>query len=232
MAEPIRVLLVDDQSLIRMGFRMALACEPGIEIVGEASDGAIALKQVRALAPDVVLMDIRMPAMDGITATGHITRDHPGVRVLLLTTFDLDEYAFNGLRAGASGFLLKDVSTEELAAAIRSLARGDAIVSPRVTRRLIEEYGSLEERVGPDPGSEPSVSDGDLFPELTSRELECLRLIAHGFSNQEIADDLCISPTTVKTHVSSLLSKLGLRDRVQAVVLAYETGLLTPGQQN
>jgi DNA-binding NarL/FixJ family response regulator len=216
----ISVLLADDQPLLRRGFRMILEAEPDLTVTAEAGDGAEAVDLTRRHAPDVVLMDIRMPGTDGIEATRRITVAHPDVRVLVLTTFDLDEYAFGALRAGASGFLLKDVRPAELVAAIRTVAAGDAVVSPRVTRRLLEEYAQV---------LPPS---GDQYPQLaalTDREREVLVLVARGLSNAELAASLYVSEATVKSHVGRILSKLGLRDRVQIVVLAYESGLIRPG---
>jgi DNA-binding NarL/FixJ family response regulator len=216
----ISVLLADDQPLLRRGFRMILEAEPDLTVTAEAGDGAEAVELTRRQAPDVVLMDIRMPGTDGIEATRRITAAHPDVRVLVLTTFDLDEYAFGALRAGASGFLLKDVRPAELVAAIRTVAAGDAVVSPRVTRRLLEEYAQV---------LPPS---GDQYPQLaalTDREREVLVLVARGLSNAELAASLYVSEATVKSHVGRILSKLGLRDRVQIVVLAYESGLIRPG---
>jgi DNA-binding NarL/FixJ family response regulator len=219
----VRVLLVDDQALIRAGFRMILGAEEDIEVVGECADGTQAIDSARRLTPDVVLMDIRMPEMDGIEATRRIVQtngDRPA-RVLMLTTFDLDEYVYDALRAGASGFLLKDVPAEQLVAGIRLVAAGEALLAPSVTRRLIEEF-SKGRRARPVP---PAALD-----ELTPRELEVFTLIARGMSNSEIATELVVSETTVKTHVARVLMKLGVRDRVQAVVLAYESGLVAPGQ--
>jgi DNA-binding NarL/FixJ family response regulator len=221
-----RVLLADDQALLRMGFRLVLEAEEDIEVVGEAADGAAAVRMVSALAPDVVLMDVRMPGVNGIDATAQIAADHPRTRVLILTTFDLDEYAFAGLRAGASGFLLKDTRPAELVAAIRTVASGDAVVSPRVTRRMLEIFGShlpAGAARTPHDGADPRLAA------LTTREREVLELVAEGLSNAEIAARLTVSEPTVKTHVGKVLAKLGVRDRVQAVVLAYETGLVTPG---
>ncbi|GGS55947.1 DNA-binding response regulator [Planobispora rosea] len=222
----IRVLLVDDQPLLRTGFRLILEAEPDITVVGEAGDGKAAQDQSRALLPDVVLMDIRMPGVDGIEATRRIAREAAAgahvPRVLVLTTFDLDEYIVEALRAGASGFLLKDVPPDELVQAIRVVAAGDAIVAPSVTRRLLDRFSTRLPAASPQ--SAPARLD-----RLTERELEVLRLIARGMSNAEIAAELVVSETTVKTHVGNVLTKLGLRDRVQAVVLAYETGLITPG---
>jgi DNA-binding NarL/FixJ family response regulator len=216
---------VDDQSLLRMGFRMVLGAHEGMDVVGEAADGAEAVKAVAELKPDVVVMDVRMPVMDGVEATARITAEHPDVRVLILTTFDLDEYAFAGLRAGASGFLLKNVPPEELVAAIRTVASGDAVVAPRVTRRLLETFAeSLPLPGGASGSSEPD----ERLAALTEREREVLSNLALGQTNLEIAAALHLSEATVKTHVSRILSKLGLRDRVQAVVFAYETRLVRP----
>jgi DNA-binding NarL/FixJ family response regulator len=219
----IRVLIADDQALVRAGFRMILDAEADLEVVGEASDGAEAVAQAQKLKPDVVLMDIRMPELDGIEATRRVVSgdgEQP-VRVLMLTTFDLNEYVYEALRAGASGFLLKDVPPEQLAAGIRVVADGDALLAPSITRRLIEEFAQAT----PAAAEPPKGLD-----ELTPRELEVFRLIARGLSNGEIAAELVVSETTVKTHVARVLMKLGLRDRVQAVVLAYEAGVAVPGK--
>lgn len=217
----IRVLLADDQALIRMGFRMVLDAEADIEVVGEAADGAAAITQAKALNPDVVLMDIRMPGVNGIEATAEITRTL-STKVLILTTFDLDEYAFGGLRAGASGFLLKDTRPAELIDAIRTVASGEAVVSPRITRRMLEMFaGQLPSGASASGQVDPRIAS------LTPRETEILCLVARGMSNAEIAAELVVSATTVKTHVGSVLAKLGVRDRVQAVVVAYETGLVS-----
>ncbi|MEU4548975.1 response regulator transcription factor [Nonomuraea dietziae] len=222
----IRVLLVDDQPLLRTGFRLILEAEPDIAVVGQAGDGKGALEQARALLPDVVLMDIRMPGVDGIEATRRIVREAAAgahvPKVLVLTTFDLDEYIVEALRSGASGFLLKDVPPDELVQAIRVVAGGDAIVAPSVTRRLLDRFAAKL------PSAYQQTTPARL-DRLTERELEVLKLIAKGMSNAEIAAKLVVSETTVKTHVGNVLTKLGLRDRVQAVVLAYETGLSTPG---
>ncbi|KAA9373518.1 response regulator transcription factor [Microbispora cellulosiformans] len=215
-----RVVIADDQALVRSGFGMILAAD-GIEVTAEAADGAEAVAAVRRTRPDVVLMDIRMPRMDGLEATRQIMAADPGeTRVLILTTYDLDHYVYAALTAGASGFLLKDVTPEHLVAAVRLVRAGDALLAPTITRRLVERFARRDEA--------GTAVHGDLS-ELTPRELEVLRLLATGLSNAELADRLSLSPTTVKTHVARILSKLGLRDRVQAVVLAYETGLVTPG---
>jgi DNA-binding NarL/FixJ family response regulator len=212
----IRVVLADDQTLVRSGFRMILKDEPGIEVVGEAGDGVEAIAAVRDLNPDVVLMDIRMPKLDGLEATRRILAEPDPPRVLVLTTFDLDEYVFSALRAGASGFLLKDAPEEQLLAAIRAAAGGGALFSPSVTRKLIERFAGH---------SDPPAG----LAELTEREREVLTLLARGYSNAEIAEQLVVSEHTVKTHVARVLMKLDLRDRTQAVVLAYESGLVRPG---
>jgi DNA-binding NarL/FixJ family response regulator len=215
----IRVLIADDQALMRGGFRLILDAQQDIEVVGEAIDGRDAIEQYGRLAPDVVVMDVRMPAMDGIEATRRLTAGEPPARVLILTTFDLDEYVFEALRAGASGFLLKDRPPEELVAAVRVVASGEALLAPSVTRRLIEEFARRPEQ--PTPPLEVA--------ELTDREQEVLVLMAEGLSNTEIAGRLFVAETTVKTHVGRVLQKLQLRDRAQAVVLAYESGLVEPG---
>ncbi len=216
----IRVLLADDQELLRIGFRMILSAQPDIDIVGEAVDGADAVRQVDRLRPDVVLMDVRMPVMDGIAATTQIVaRDR--ARVLVLTTFDLDEYAFAALRAGASGFLLKDVPPDALAGAIRAVAAGDAVVSPRITRQLLDRFSPHL----PDPHS-PTPSSPDPLAPLTDREREIFTEVARGHTNAEIADRLHLSEATVKTHLTRVLAKLALRDRVQTVIFAYEHDLV------
>lgn len=222
----IRILLVDDQALVRAGFRMILDAEPEMEVVGEASDGREAVDQVRALRPDVVLMDIRMPELDGLEAARRILSgaEDDAPKILMLTTFDLDEYVYEALRAGASGFLLKDTPPEQLVSAIHVIAEGEALLSPSITRRVISEF---VKGTGPKPQAQ--------FPrlqELTARELEVMKAIARGLSNAEIAKELFVSETTVKTHVARILMKLGLRDRVQAVVLAYEAGVVQPGDNS
>ncbi|SDD40889.1 response regulator [Rhodococcus tukisamuensis] len=217
---PITVLLVDDQELMRVGLTMVLDAQDDITVVGEAGDGAAAVAAAIRLEPDVVLMDVRMPVVDGIAATEQILESDCPSRVLVMTTFDLDEHALGALRAGASGFLLKDTPPEDLISAIRSVAAGDAVVSPKVTRRL------LSRMIGDDPAPKRAPEVLDV---LTEREHEVLEHVAAGLSNAEIARGLHLSEATVKTHVSRMLTKLGLRDRVQAVVLAYETGLVTPG---
>jgi DNA-binding NarL/FixJ family response regulator len=225
----VRVLLADDQALVRAGFGALIEAEDGLEVAGAASDGAGALALARATVPDVVLMDVRMPVMDGLEATAQITADPAlaGTRVLVLTTFELDEYVFGALRAGASGFLLKDVEPAELVTAIRVVAAGEALLAPRVTRRLIEAYVAQ-----PAPGAAgPPGASAEALAELTAREREVLALVGAGLSNHEIAERLVVSPLTAKTHVSRVLMKTGCRDRAQLVVLAYESGLVVPGQQ-
>ncbi|HEV8652016.1 MAG TPA: response regulator transcription factor [Actinomycetes bacterium] len=220
---PIRVLLADDQKLVRAGFRVLLERGDDIEVVGDVADGAEAVDAARAARPDVVLMDIRMPVLDGLEATRRIVADEllAGVRVVVLTTFELDEYVFEALRAGASGFLLKDIDPDDLRQAVRVVAGGDALLSPSVTRRLITEFATRPAR----PPSDPAR-----LAALTEREREVLALVAGGLSNQEIGQRLFMSPATAKTHVSRAMAKLGARDRAQLVVVAYETGLVTPGQ--
>jgi DNA-binding NarL/FixJ family response regulator len=217
---PIRVLVVDDQELVRLGFCVILDAADGITVVGEAANGEAAVSQVAAHAPDVVLMDIRMPGMDGLEATRVITRGPATPKVVMLTTFDLDDYVYEALRAGASGFLLKDSPRHDLIAAVRAAAAGDALLAPSVTRRLIEAFARRPPETSPSPSQLAS---------LTARERDVLLLLARGRSNAEIASVLFVSEATVKTHVGNLLAKLGLRDRVQAVILAYETGIVVPG---
>ena len=218
----ISVLIADDQALVRAGFRMILEVENDIEVVGEAADGRVAVQEARRLNPDVVLMDVRMPDMDGIEATRRIRDRDSTTKVLMLTTFDMDEYIYQALCAGANGFLLKDVPPEQLAAGIRAMASGDALLAPSVTRRLIEQYV----RWPPEAARHVPQS----LSRLTAREHEVLQLLARGMSNAEIAESFVISETTVKTHVARILTKLDLRDRVQAVVFAYESGLIHPGE--
>jgi DNA-binding NarL/FixJ family response regulator len=221
----IRVLLADDQALLRQGFRMIVDAQADMETVGEAADGTEAVIQSSTLRPDVVLMDIRMPGIDGIEATRRIATEQPDVKVLILTTFDLDEYAFSGLRAGASGFLLKNVRTEELLAGIRAVAAGDAVLAPTTTRRLLDSYASTFE-AAPKAGG----ARRDVLASLTQRERQVFADLASGYTNQEIADRFTLSETTVKTHVARILAKLELRDRIQAVIFAYENGLSTPSR--
>jgi DNA-binding NarL/FixJ family response regulator len=216
----IRVLVVDDQALVRGGFRMILDAQKDIEVVGEAADGRQALTRARELRPDIVLMDIRMPELDGLEAARRLLRAPDPPRVLMLTTFDLDEYVYESMKAGASGFLLKDAQPEQLAHAVRVVAAGEALLSPTITRRLIEEFVRQPRAHS---GGPPELAA------LTDREREVLRLVARGLSNKEIATSLFLSEATVKTHVAHILTKLDLRDRVQAVVLAYESGLIRPG---
>ena len=219
----VRVLLADDQAMVRAGFRMILEADGDVEVVGEAENGIEADELVERLRPDVALMDIQMPVLDGLEATRRIVRHpHSGTRVLILTTFERDEYVFEALRCGASGFLLKNAPPEELVHAVRVVARGDALLAPSVTRRMIEEFARRAGR----PGASGPTKELD---RLTGREREVLRHLASGKSNAELAEELYVGEGTVKTHVSSVLSKLGLRDRVQAVVFAYESGLVTPG---
>ncbi|MFE2533325.1 response regulator [Streptomyces sp. NPDC059371] len=216
----IRVLIADDQQMVRQGFTVLLDTHPGIEVIGQAVDGLDAVRQVAELDPDVVLMDIRMPELGGIEATRRITTDTPHIKVLVLTTFDLDEYVYEALRAGASGFLLKDASADQLAEAVRVVAAGDALLAPGITRRLIAEFSRL--------GATPRAPLKQRVGDLTERETEVLAHIAQGLSNAEIAQRLVVAEQTVKTHVGRILVKLGLRDRTQAAVFAYETGLVRP----
>ncbi|MCT9008379.1 response regulator transcription factor [Streptomyces sp. NPDC054766] len=216
----IRVLIADDQQMVRQGFTVLLNTHPGIEVIGQAVDGLDAILKVAELAPDVVLMDIRMPELGGIEATRRITTDTPHIKVLVLTTFDLDEYVYEALRAGASGFLLKDASADQLAEAVRVVAAGDALLAPGITRRLIAEFSRLD--------STPRAPLKQRVGDLTERETEVLAHIAQGLSNAEIAQRLVVAEQTVKTHVGRILVKLGLRDRTQAAVFAYESGLIRP----
>ena len=220
---PVRVLIADDQALVRAGFRAILEAQPGLAVVGEAGDGLAAIDLARRRRPDAVLMDIRMPGVDGLEATRRIVAEagERPVAVLMLTTFDLNEYVYDALRAGASGFLLKDVPAEQLIAGVHLVAAGEALLAPTVTRRLIEEFARNA------PAPEPPAA----FEELTARETEVFGLVARGMSNAEIARSLVVSEATIKTHVARVLMKLGLRDRIQAVVLAYETGIITPGER-
>ncbi|TFV68148.1 UNVERIFIED_ORG: response regulator transcription factor [Bacillus sp. AZ43] len=215
----IRVLVADDQALIRDSLRLLLDLEPDLEVVGEAGDGQEAVARTRQLRPDVVLMDIRMPVLDGLEATRALARAGSPARVLILTTYDADEYLYDAMRAGACGFLLKDVRRDQLAGAVRTVAAGDALLHPALTRRLVEQFVA-----GPPPGRRP-----DFLADLTERETEVLALVGRGLSNAEIATRLFLGEATVKTHLGRVLTKLGLRDRVQAVVLAYESGLVRPG---
>jgi len=217
---PVRVLIVDDDDLMRAGLRSVLSSDDAIEVVGEASDGRQAIERAPRLLADVVLMDVRMPRMDGIAATGELLAAAPEAKVLIVTTFEHDEYVFGALKAGASGFLLKRASPEELIAAIHTVASGDALLSPSVTRRVVDQMAR-----------QPLIEAEVTLDELTSREREVLELIAQGLSNSEIAGALVVEQTTVKSHVKRILMKLSLRDRVQAVILAYETGLISPGRR-
>ena len=216
----IRVLIADDQALVRDGFGMILDAQPDMEVVGQASDGREAVEMARALTPDVVLMDIRMPEVDGVEATRRLVADPTSPRILMLTTFDQNEYVYDAMKAGASGFLLKDVRRDELVNAVRSVAAGDALLASSLTRRFIEDFVRR-----PPPGAAPVGA----LAELTDREAEVVRLVARGLSNAEIAERMVVSEATVKTHVARVLSKLGLRDRTQVVVMAYETGFVRPG---
>ena len=217
----VRVLLADDQALVRAGFRMILEAQPDLEVVGEAADGEQAVTLARQEEPDLVLMDIRMPRLDGIAATRQVVTDRPGTRVLVLTTFDLDEYVYAALEAGASGFLLKDVGRDDLVAAVRVIAAGEALLAPSVTRRLLADF--VRRRPAQAPAG-PEGTDG-----LTAREQETLEMLARGMSNAEIAGRMVVSEHTVKTHVGNVLMKLNLRDRIHAVIYAYERGVVRPG---
>ncbi|MDC0767530.1 response regulator [Streptomyces sp. HD] len=219
-SSPIRVLIADDQQMVRQGFSVLLNTKPDIDVIGQAVDGLDAIEKVAELAPDVVLMDIRMPELGGIEATRRITDATPHIKVLVLTTFDLDEYVYEALRAGASGFLLKDASADQLAEAVRVVAAGDALLAPGITRRLIAQFSRMDGR--------PRAPLKDRVGGLTERETEVLALIAQGLSNAEIAERLVVAEQTVKTHVGRILVKLGLRDRTQAAVFAYESGLVRP----
>ncbi|MCZ0987893.1 response regulator [Streptomyces diastatochromogenes] len=220
-AGTIRVLIADDQEMVRQGFTVLLNTKPDIDVIGQAVHGRDAIAKTAELTPDVVLMDIRMPELGGIEATRRITADHPGTKVLVLTTFDLDEHVYDALRAGASGFLLKDASADQLADAVRVVAAGDALLAPGITRRLIAEFSRMD---GP-----PRAPLKQRVGELTERETEVLALIAQGLTNAEIAEHLVVAEQTVKTHVGRILVKLGLRDRTQAAIFAYESGLVRPG---
>jgi DNA-binding NarL/FixJ family response regulator len=214
----INVLIADDQAMVRSGLRLILESEPDIAVIGEAENGQEAIRLARRDRPDVVLMDVRMPVLDGLEATRQITESLEGTRVIVLTTFDLDDYVYGALRAGAGGFLLKDADGDQLVEAVRIIAAGDGIIAPSVTSRLIAEFASR-----------PKATKSTGLDDLTDRELDVLRLVARAMSNAEISEELFVSETTVKTHVSHILTKLQLRDRVQAVVVAYESGLITPG---
>lgn len=223
MTETIRVLLVDDQELIRVGFRMVLEAESDIVVVGEAGDGRAAIAASAELAPDLVLMDIRMPELDGIAATEAIVREHPQTKVLVLTTFDLDEYAFGAIRAGASGFLLKDAQRHEMISAVRAVHRGDAALSPRITRMLLEH---VSPQLGSSAASAPDAAESAALASLTERERDVFLAIGQGLTNSEIAQTLYVGESTVKTHVGRVLAKLGARDRIHAVILAHRLGLV------
>lgn len=217
----ISILIADDQALVASGFRAILDAQPDMEVVAEVPDGRQAVDAARRLQPDIALLDVRMPVLDGLEATRRIVSAHLQTRIVILTTFDLDEYVWQAVRAGASGFLLKDVRREQLVVGIRAAAAGETIVAPAVARRLVEQFGRL-----PEPGNERPAA----FASLSERELDVLRLVARGLSNAEIAGELFVSPATVKTHVAAVLAKLDLRDRIQAVIAAYESGLVIPGR--
>ncbi|MFG2818787.1 response regulator [Kitasatospora sp. NPDC048365] len=226
---PIRVVVADDQELVRAGFGMILDAQPDIEVVAEAADGLEAVEAVRTHAPDVLLLDVRMPVMDGLEAARRVCAEFPDCKVIMLTTFDIDDYVYDALYAGASGFLLKDVRRDDLAHGVRMVASGEALLAPSVTRRLIGEFTARRGLPGAGPG-QPSRTPSRLLEQLTSREAETLRLLARGLSNAEIAAELVVSEHTVKTHVSNVLAKLRLRDRVHAVVFAYEAGAVVAGE--
>ncbi|WP_371481012.1 response regulator [Kitasatospora sp. NBC_00315] len=229
--DPIRVVVADDQELVRAGFGMILDAQPDIEVVAEAADGAEAVEAVRVHRPDVLLLDVRMPVMDGLEAARRVCADHPGTKVIMLTTFDIDDYVFDALYAGASGFLLKDVRRDDLVHGVRMVASGEALLAPSVTRRLIAEFAARRPAGGALPGPGQAVrAPSRLLEQLTAREQETLRLLARGLSNAEIAAELVVSEHTVKTHVSNVLAKLHLRDRVHAVVFAYEAGAVVAGE--
>ena len=224
---PLRLLLVDDQPLLLQGFAMILSTEPDIEVVAQVTDGLQAVDAVAQHRPDVVLMDVQMPVLDGIEATRRIVADHPEVRVVILTTFDRDDYLFDALQAGASGFLLKNADADDLVDAVRAAAEGHALLAPEVTMRVISRMATGD---GPPAALDPTPAEGEALPELTGREREVLRMMARGLSNAEIAAEAFVSEATVKTHVSNVLAKLVVRDRVQAVIAAYEAGLVRPGE--
>lgn len=233
-SRPIRVALVDDQELVRTGFRLILESEDDIEVVGEAEDGERGVELIGSERPDVALMDVRMPVLDGVEATRRLAQRSSDTRIIIVTTFDLDEYVFSALQNGASGFLVKDAPADQLIAAVRVVASGEALLSPSITRRLIERFQDRGSSLRADRGVEPWSGPGpgaatDRFEELTERETEVLVELARGLSNAEIADKLYVSETTVKTHVGRVLAKLAVRDRVQAVVMAYESGIVRPG---
>ena len=221
----ITVMLVDDQSLIRTGLRIVIDTEDDLEVIAEAADGEEAIRLLKEVEPDVILMDVRMPGTDGITATAQITATHPNSKVIILTTYDIDQYVYDGLRAGASGFLLKDATPEALSEAIRTVAGGESVLAPSATTRLVSRFATL-----PESDSNPRTAKPKVLDDLTDREREVFHLISRGLSNREIAGELFLSEHTVKIHVARVLSKLNLRDRVQVVVLAYESGLVTPDQ--
>ena len=223
----IKVLLVDDQTLIRQGIRLLLEIEPDIQVVGQAADGRAALEQVEALHPDVVLMDVRMPEMDGVAATRLLSTSHPEVKVIILTTFEDDETVFEGLKAGARGYLLKDISSEEMAQAVRKVAAGEALIQSRLTRKVLAEFSRMASATDRQASPKTAAVVEALPVPLTERELQVLQALAHGLSNREIADQLVITEGTVKNHVSSLIDKLGVRDRTQAVLKAQELGLIS-----